>query len=209
MGRSTCHPQLMRSPASFENGSTLRGMSSIDDPDVLLLATIAGTREGDYVRRGEDPWAGSPFAWILTTSSRQRGAIGEQLVAGWCAAKGFDVVRSRNSDADRIIHGHRVEVKFSTLWKSGGYKFQQVRDQDYDYLFCLGVSPFDASAWLIPKPVLFDHVIGHTGQHTGAGGTDTAWLSFMAAKPLPWLAPYGGSLAGVATALQSMPHGPF
>lgn len=183
-------------------------MSTSADPEVQVLATIAGTLEGDYVKGGVDPWAGSPFAWIRATSSRQRGAIGEQLVAGWWAAKGFDVVRSRSSDADRIIHGHRVEVKFSTLWQSGGFEFQQIRDQQYDYLFCLGVTPWDAAAWLLPKSVLFDYVIGHTGQHTGAAGMDTAWLGFKAASPLPWLTPYGGTLAAVAGLLSDMPYGP-
>jgi len=182
---------------------------AIDDPEFQLIATIAASLEPAYVRSGADPWEGSPFAWIRTTSSRRRGAIGEALVAGWSAAKGFDVVKSKKSDADRIIHGHRVEVKFSTLWESGGYKFQQIRDQEYDLLFCLGVSPFGASAWLIPKSALFEHVIGHTGQHTGAGGRDTAWLGFMAAKPPPWLEPFGGTLAGVARVLTAMPHGRF
>lgn len=58
----------------------------IKDPEVLMLATIAGTLKGDYVREGpDDPWAASPFAWIRTRPSRQVGKIGEQLVAGWCA----------------------------------------------------------------------------------------------------------------------------
>lgn len=132
----------------------------IADAEVNLLASIAATLESEYSTDEADPWAGSPFEWIKGRPSRQVGAIGEKLVAGWCAAKDFDVVRSPDSDADRIIHGYRVEVKFSTLWKGGGYKFQQVRDQRYEYLFCLGVAPFDANAWLIPKAVLFDYVIG-------------------------------------------------
>lgn len=115
---------------------------AITDPEVNLLASIAGTIHQDYMAGEADPWEGSPFAWIKGRPSRQVGAIGEKLVAGWCAAKGFDVTAALNSDADRVIHGHRVEVKFSTLWASGGYKFQQIRDQNYDYLFCLGLSPF-------------------------------------------------------------------
>lgn len=182
-------------------------MPRIADSEVNLLASIAATLEGEYSTDEADPWAGSPFEWIKGRPSRQVGAIGEKLVAGWCAAKDFDVVRSPDSDADRIIHGYRVEVKFSTLWKGGGYKFQQVRDQRYEYLFCLGVAPFDANAWLIPKAVLFDHVIGHTGQHTGASGTDTAWLGFDASAPPAWLKPYGGRLSDVARILAELPRG--
>jgi hypothetical protein len=104
------------------------------------------------------------------------------------------VLRSDNSEADRIVNGHRIEVKFSTLWTSGVYKFQQIRDQKYDHLLCLGLSPSAAHCWVLPKDVLLQYVIGHMGQHTGAAGTDTAWLSFQANRPYDWMRPYGGSL---------------
>lgn len=174
----------------------------IRDPEVLLLASLAAGLESDYVSPKEvDLWRGSPFRWIRTRPSRQVGAIGEALVAGWSAAKGFDVLRSRNSDADRIIAGLSVEIKFSTLWTDNEiYKFQQIRDQDYDYLFCLGVSPFDAHAWFIPKNALADNrPPSLVPQHGGAAGRDTKWLSFTASVPPSWLTPYGGRLSDVAT----------
>lgn len=170
----------------------------IADPEVQIRAGLAATIAPDYAPAINDPWLGSPFQWILAVPSRTKGAIGESLVSGWCAAKGFDVVRSRTSQADRIVHGHRIEIKFSTLWRNGGYKFQQIRDQDYDYVFCLGVSPFDAQAWLLPKVILKQYVIGHMGQHTGVSGSDTAWLGFQANNPFGWMNPYGGRLADVA-----------
>ena len=41
------------------------GGGSLVDPEVRLLAAIAGTLEAEYVDTGAiDPWAGSPFAWI-------------------------------------------------------------------------------------------------------------------------------------------------
>ncbi len=176
----------------------------IADPDVDLIAGIAATLKADYVKEGPDAWEGSPFAWIRTRPSRQRGAIGEQIVAGWCAAKGADVLRSTTSEYDRGIDGHRVEIKFSTLWASGVFKFQQIRDQRYEQLLCLGIEPLDAHCWVIPKPVLHDHVIGHTGQHTGRSGSDTAWLSFPAADPPAWIAPFGGTLAAAWQVLRSL-----
>jgi len=171
-------------------------MKSISDPDVRMLAAIAATLKADYVHENsEDPWYGSPFAWIRSCPSRQVGKIGEQLVAGWCAAKGLDVARCPDSQADRIIAEKRVEIKFSTLWRSGVYKFQQIRDQDYDYLICLGISPFDAHGWVVPKDILLKYVIGHTPQHTGKRGTDTFWLTIGPSNPPQWLQPYGGELA--------------
>ncbi len=184
-------------------------IQQINDPEVQILAGLAATIAPDYAPKIDDPWLGSPFQWILAVPSRTKGAIGESLVAGWCAAKGFDVVRSPNTQADRIIHGHRIEVKLSTLWKNGGYKFQQIRDQEYDYIFCLGISPFDAHAWLIPKVFLQQHVIGHMGQHTGASGSDTAWLGFGVDKAFDWMAPYGSRLADVATLLTENGRGDF
>jgi hypothetical protein len=179
------------------------------DPDVQILMSLATTLAPDYAPAINDPWLGSPFHWILAVPSRTKGAIGESLVAGWCAAKGFDVVRSPSSQADRIVHGHRIEIELSTRWKTGVYKFQQLRDQNYDYAFCLGLSPFDAHAWLIPKDVLRQYVIGHMGQHTGASGSDTAWLSFAQNKPYDWMAPYGGRLAEVAQLLSVNGRGAF
>lgn len=184
-------------------------MTQISDPEVAVLTGLATTLAPDYAPSVNDPWVGSPFQWILTVSSRSKGAIGEALVAGWSAAKGFDVVRSGSSQADRVINGHRMEIKLSTLWRNGGYKFQQIRDQDYDFAFCLGISPFDAHAWLIPKPVLQQHVIGRMGQHTGASGGDTAWLGFPCDRPYDWLAPFGGRLTEVAKLISANGRGPF
>lgn len=182
---------------------------NIDDPDVRILATLSGTLAPDYARAADDPWIGSPFEWIRNVPSRTKGAIGEALVAGWAAAKGFDVVRSRDSDADRIINGHRIEIKMSSLWTNGGFKFQQIRDQNYDYCLCIGISPFDAQAWLLPKAVLLERVIGHMGQHTGAAGTDTAWLGFDSTSPYDWMAPYGGRLGDVARLLDENGRGAY
>ncbi len=182
-------------------------MREITDQDVQILAALSTTLAPDYLPAADDPWIGSPFQWILRVPSRTKGAIGEALVAGWAAAKGFDVVRSKNSEADRIINGQRIEIKMSSLWKSGGFKFQQIRDQDYDYCFCIGISPFDAQAWLLPKPILLEHVIGHMGQHTGATGTDTAWLGFDSNKPFDWMTPYGDRLSDVARLLEENGRG--
>jgi len=132
----------------------------IPDPETQLLASIAASLEHDYLDPEEALWKDSPFGWIRMTPSRRRGKIGEQLIASWCAAKGLNVVRSGDSEADRIIEGRRVEIKFSTLWASGVYTFQQIRDQNYSYLICLGLPPFDAHCWVISKDLLRQRVIG-------------------------------------------------
>lgn len=172
-------------------------MKQITDPEVLMLAGIASTLEANYTAN-EAMWDGSPFAWIKTRPSRQIGAIGEKLVAGWLAARGFNVTRSGDSDADRVIEGKRVEIKFSTLWTTNQvYKFQQLRDQKYDFAICLGVSPFDAHCWAIPKSEILKHwreTKNISSQHGGASGSDTAWIEVDPRAPHAWIMEYGGRL---------------
>jgi hypothetical protein len=178
----------------------------ITDPDVAFLATLAGVLHADYVGEKEIAmWRGSPFYWIKGRPSRQIGSIGEALVAGWAAAKGFEVQRPLSSEHDRRIDGLRVEIKFSTLWTDNEiFKFQQLRDQDYEYAFLLGVSPFDAQAWFVPKAELIhDRPPTLVPQHGGSAGRDTKWLSFPASTPPDWLAPFGGRLSGVKNLIES------
>jgi len=175
---------------------------AISDSDVQLLAAVAATLKQEYIREGAvDPWANSPFAWIRSLKSRQIGKVGEQLVSGWCAAKGFDVTRSPDSDADRIIGDRRMEIKFSTLWESGIYNFQQLRDQNYEYAICLGISPFVVGCWVIPKGDLLERL---PIQHGGVRGSDTRWLQFPASRPPPWLRHHGGTLAEAYEVLRAI-----
>lgn len=173
------------------------------------MAATAANLADRYVASEDDPWIGSPFEWILHVPSRTKGAIGELLVSEWAHAKGLHVTRSSSSDADRVINGHRVEIKMSTRWKNGGFKFQQIRDQDYDFCLCLGISPFEVHAWLLPKDLLLEYVIGHMGQHTGASGSDTAWLGFPVDTPYDWMRPFGDRLGHVEDLLRAAGPGPY
>jgi len=178
----------------------------IHDPDVKGLASEAGSLEAEYAA-SDDDWAESPFAWVKKRPSRQVGKIGEQLVSGWLAARGFNVLRSPDSDADRLIEGRRVEIKFSTLWKNGSYKFQQLRDQNYEIAVCLGVSPFDAHCWVLEKSEILRQW-RDTGniqsQHGGANGRDTAWITVDPTAVPAWLSPHGGRLRDAMRALSTL-----
>ena len=55
----------------------------ITDPEVQALASIAAILRSDYVKEGQDdPWGGSPFAWIRTRPSRQ---VGKSVNSWWRA----------------------------------------------------------------------------------------------------------------------------
>lgn len=138
-----------------------------------------------------DPWAGSPFEWIVRLPSRSRGRAGELIVESWLEAMAFEVRPPTNSGHDRTVSGRRVEIKFSTLWESGGYVFQQLRDQDYEYVVMLGISPTTAQCWIIPKDEAFSRAVP---QHGGAAGRDTKWLRIPASNPPEWMGQYGGEL---------------
>lgn len=170
-----------------------------------LFATAAKFIQKDFIE-GNEAWHDSPFEWVLHLPTGSKGSLGKRLVKQWCALKELSVDRSPDSEADMLINGHRVEIKFSTLWKTGIYKFQQLRDQNYEYSILLGVSPFEAHCWVVSKVILKKYVIGHMGQHTGSAGQETAWLTVAPQAPPQWLNQCGGTLEDAYKVLKSLSH---
>jgi hypothetical protein len=170
-----------------------------------LLASAAVYIKGEF-NKELSLWVGSPFEWVTTLPSASRGKLGKRLVKQWCGLKGLSNYDSPDPEADMIINGHRVEIKFSTLWETGIYKFQQIRDQNYEYSVCLGISPFEAHCWVLSKSILKKYVIGHTGQHTGSKGQETAWITVNPKSPPQWLVEYGGTLEQAFVVLKSLSH---
>lgn len=164
-------------------------------------------------------WDGSPFQWIKSKPSRTVGAIGEKMVSRWLEKRGFSVVRSPSSDADRIVNGIPVEIKFSTLWATGTYTFQQLRDQRYDFAIFLGIAPKDVHCWIVPKETIMkrwkNNISPSNGfepsplgdivpQHNaGHGGHDTAWLTFNPYDPPKWIRPFGGTANEALSAIRA------
>jgi hypothetical protein len=170
-----------------------------------LFAAAANFIKPEF-EKGSTLWKGSPFEWVLTLPSASKGKFGKRLVYLWCGSKGLSLDNSPDSEADMLINGHRVEIKFSTLWKNGIYRFQQIRDQNYKYAVCLGVSPSEAHCWVVSKSILKKHVIGHLGQHTGSKGQETAWFSVNPQNPIGWLTSCGGTLEEAFSVLKSLSH---
>jgi hypothetical protein len=175
------------------------------DSDFKLFASAAQFIKSEF-EEDRTTWNGSPFEWVLNLPSGSKGKLGKRLVYQWCALKGLSIDSSPDSDADMLVNKHRVEIKFSTLWKVGIYKFQQLRDQDYEYSILLGVSPFEAHCWVVSKRILKKYVIGHMGQHTGSAGQETAWLSVNPQSPPEWLTECGGTLDQAYLVLKSLSH---
>ena len=172
-------------------------------PEFDLLASAAKFIKPEF-ENNSSPWAASPFEWILELPSASKGKLGKRLINQWCAVQGLSIDTSPDSQADMLINGHRVEIKFSTLWKANIYKFQQLPDQNYEYAVCLGISPFQAHCWVVSKLILRQYVIGHTGQHTGSKGQETAWFTVNPKSPPDWLLPCGGALEEAYKVLKSL-----
>lgn len=171
----------------------------ICDPNINILAALASTLEPDYTT-AEGDWAQSPFGWIRRQSSIWiRGQIGEKLVSGWLATRGFNVTRSLHTDADRIVENKRIEIKFAMLGKKRTFTFNQFRKQQYDAALCIGICPSDARCWLLPRDAVTKQWgikngirVQHNPQDPNAN-TGILTTSFM--KPKPWLVPFGGTLS--------------
>lgn len=160
----------------------------------LVAASRAVERE--YESASSDHWQNSPFEWLKKIpSSRTRGAQAERLVARWLSSEGFTIAPTGDTEADLLIDERRVEVKMSTPWSgSETYRFQQIRDQDYEFMICLGLSPAEAHCWVLSKSLLLEQLIGRGfGQHGGASSGETAWLAVDPRTPQDWLRPRSGN----------------
>jgi hypothetical protein len=177
--------------------------ASQNTPEFELLASAAKFIQSEFEKE-ISPWTGSPFEWVIKLPSASKGKLGKRLVYQWCALKGLSIDSSPDSQADMLINGHRVEIKFSTLWGTNIYKFQQIRDQNYEYTVCLGISPFEAHCWVVSKKILKQYVIGHLGQHTGSTGQETAWFAVNPQSPPNWILSCGGTLGQAYKVLKSL-----
>lgn len=162
------------------------------DDDYSIVSDLSRMIEKDQVI--DRSWVDSPFEWLMRAPSATKGAVGKRLAASWAEARGIRVNSGTGTDGDRIMNGAKVQIRMSTPWENGPYKFQQIRDLDFDYLFCLGVSPHSVHAWLFPIHLLKQHVIGKLGQHTGKGASETSWIELGPSYQPAWARDYGSSL---------------
>lgn len=157
-----------------------------------LVATAKQLEEEYESRLFPEQWSGSPFEWLkIGLPAPTRGKAAEVLVERWLSSEGFEVGAAKGTDADLVVNGVRVEVKSSTLWDKGTYRFQQVRNQNYEMVICIGFSPSEAHCWVLSKKLAYGQ---SSPQHGGAkGGSGVRWIDVDPKAPPSWLSPrYGG-----------------
>lgn len=155
-------------------------------PDFEMLASLSMYIRNDLEEQNE-VWVSSPFSWVTQLPAAKKGKLGRNLIASWCAAKGLTIDYPKDTKASLIISGYRIATKFSTLWAEGGYKFQQIRNEGYDYLICLGISPAKAHCWVFDR----EYIVGKAKpQHKGAD----LFLTINPENPPGWANIGGGRL---------------
>ena len=95
-----------------------------------------------------------------------------------------------SSDYDLLVNDLRVEVKASTAWDENpnNFKWQQIRNQQYDRIVFMGVNPNEAWMWWASKLDLEAHIFGRDEyrQHAGKDGNqELYWIASNDNIPVP------------------------
>lgn len=194
--------------------SPLMDLGDADLNHAIILAQ--GLRHHFALRAKESPvrraYAGSPFEYLLTLPPKQKGEAFERLVAGLARDRyGVEVKSTSGTESDRAFGDVAVEIKGATLghkaYAAFGLQFNQIRRQDYEYLFLLGVLPWRLVAWAIPKQeVLARWEQGAPcirSQHGGKEATETAMLLLPIDDVPDWVDRWGGDFSDAMRAIQT------
>ncbi|HMD90205.1 MAG TPA: site-specific DNA-methyltransferase [Anaerolineaceae bacterium] len=173
-------------PYQLEDKKIISQDEETANPEFVMLASLAMYIRNDLEEQSEI-WEGSPFSWVTQLPAASKGKLGRNLIASWCAAKGLTIDYPKDIKASLIINGFRIATKFSTLWSEGSYKFQQIRNEGYEYLICLGISPSEAHCWVFNREYIVEKA---KPQHKGAD----LFLTINPENPPDWACIGGGKL---------------
>lgn len=140
--------------------------------DYQRLASVASYLQQNFDTQNE-MWKGSPFEWLRQLSARRKRKFGRILISSWFKNEGLDIEKTRDVSETLEVKGNKIAFKFSTLWTTGEYKFQQIREDGYDYVLCFGISPFEAHAWVFER----EYILAHASKQHKAGKGAEYWIS--------------------------------
>jgi len=113
-------------------------------------------------------WLNSKNEKIKPLSTTEKGTIGEKILEWYINDLGesyqAEFPKIRKGDYD--VRGKNLiklkqtdfESKLATEDSNGGFQFNAMKfDADYDYLFCIGISPSDEWFQIVKKEDLFDN----------------------------------------------------
>ena len=155
--------------------------------EFLFLALTSSDLQKGLEEKSEF-WKNSPFEWITQLSPRAKGSISRQLLTKWLQWHNIPISKVIDSSETIEINNIEFAIKFSTLWKSGVYKFQQIKVDGPDYIICFGLSPFVAHCWVINKNLAIEE---GNPQHKGTDNSEY-WVSINPNEIPEWIKPFGG-----------------
>jgi hypothetical protein len=162
-------------------------MSNFDE-----LQNIANGLLGKYPE--DQAWNGSSFNWMRRLPPGSKHVVGRSMLAVLLNQNGMTATFHKSQIR---VNGNGISVKVALMWQDGIIKFQNIRDTNFDHLFCFALYPQKAFGWLIPKNELWvgakvnkAHHPSVTSQHRGAD----CWVHIDPADPKPWLKAYGGTI---------------
>ena len=154
-------------------------------------------------------WSTSDFAWITRLPPKGRHSAAVRLLQASLLTLGLEF-GCRYPDGDCVLDstGSKrglVRVKFSTLWSTGVYRFQQLyRDEKAGHVLLFGLCPDQVDFWILPQRVILRKWGGDVvkEQH----GNRTAWMTLRpGGEGSPkWLERYRKGLDAIVRALGSV-----
>lgn len=125
-------------------------MRTIDEVVAPLLEKLENTVES------ENKWHGSKHEIVNKAPNSTKGTFGENftsdMIENICGVKS-NIINGGIGDFDILTEtGIKIEHKLATEDTNGKFQFNSLKkDADYDYAFCLGVSPNDMWFMVVPK----------------------------------------------------------
>jgi len=166
-------------------------------PEFQMLAATASNLQEEWEEKS-DLWKGSPFEWIVQLPARSKGKLARRLISTWFVSKGLQIDRIKDSSEVITIKNLQFAIKFSTLWTTGHYKFQQIRKSGPDFVICFGISPFEVHCWVLNKEYAIKN---GTQQHKGAS---EYLITINPSFPPQWVLDHGGSLEQASQVLKNI-----
>jgi len=167
------------------------------DISTAIIADFVSTAIIETVEAKPDPWRGSPFAPSRALKPVQKSKVACAILARWFNT--FHVVataKTVDGNTTLILLGDQLAmVKLSTRWEGDTYRFQQIKDWNYQLALLLGISPQQAHLWIVPREEIITRSIP---QH----GADSRMLTVRLEDPPAWLHQYGGTLDQVEPILK-------
>lgn len=167
------------------------------DPESAVMASFVLPAMTATQKAKPDLWRGSPFAPLRTLKPIPKSNTVREMLAMWFAHNGVvATVKTIAGNATLILPDKQLAmVKVSTLWSEGFYRFQQIKDWDYQVALLLGISPQTIHLWIIPREEIVTRSIP---QH----GVGSRMLNVRPDKLPAWMSSYGGTLLQARTVLR-------